>query len=238
MKQRLLFCILCISFNVVFADTYNIGGKNIEIPTPVGFTLVTEKMTELYRFANHIQDPKNQTYALLVTKGAAKVALTGAIPDLDRYFYIKVPHSVVRFNASKQDFAKLRAITNEQVTQLGAKLEKQVEQHTKNISKSMSNDYKTDVALKVSNMVFLEPHFETDEMIAYSILSKVSTDTAGIKEDAYISVTTTQVLVKGKIVNLLSYASKKDLEWTREIGKVWAKKTLEANNKFTDVLTR
>jgi hypothetical protein len=83
-----LFCLFLVI--TVNAETLTIGGNNIEIPAPEGYSIVTPKMDALYRFSLQMADPMNDQLAFYINESDVPLAISGEIPSLERYFLLKI----------------------------------------------------------------------------------------------------------------------------------------------------
>jgi hypothetical protein len=87
-----------------------------------------------------------------------------------------------------------------------------------------------DIALKLSNMVMLPPHDETDRLLSCSWYVKYNIrDASGRVATRVASMTSTLIWVRAKLLFLYAYGTKDDLEWTRTASRVWARKVISDN---------
>ncbi len=98
-------------------------------------------------------------------------------------------------------------------------------------SKGISKEFDVDIALKLSQVVPLDPHYEADAAFAYSMYINYGAAVEGSKKDFIVSATATFVNVAGKILFLYCYGPQEDLEWTRKASKAWAEMIMASNDQ-------
>ncbi|MHC4266992.1 MAG: hypothetical protein ACYSTS_00875 [Planctomycetota bacterium] len=84
--------------------------------------------------------------------------------------------------------------------------------------------------MKVSQMVPLDPHYESDNVLAYSMYINYEVAAEGNSDKLVVSGTNTIVNTSGKVLFLYCYASKDDLEWTRIASKTWTEAVMASNS--------
>ncbi len=222
-----LFIIFLAGF--VNAETFSVGGKDIEIPPPNNFSMVTKEMDALYRFSKQMDDQVNDQLAYYIPESDVPAALSGKILSLKRYYLLKVNKKLKDRLVSSRDFSELKNITRQQNKEVFKSVKKKISGTMKKISKGISDEFDVDFALKVSQIVPFEPHYETDNAFAFSMYINYGVMVKGSKEDIIVSATTTILNVSGKVLFLYCYGSKSELEWTRTASKSWAAKVIDSN---------
>ena len=222
MKNILIIILILILTGSVHADTFFVGQKELEIPSPPGFSRVTQQMKEVYRLSQQMADPVNEQLAYYIAESDIPVAMSGKIPALERYYVLKINKELKDMVVGSKDFAKFKSITNRQNKEILKSIESKIPGLMEKTSKGISKEYDINFALQVSQMIPLDPHYETDNTFAYSMYINYGASVDGSKEDFIVSATATFVNVAGKLLFLYCYGPQNDLEWTRNASKAWA----------------
>ena len=222
----LLFFLLIGSAN---AESFVVGEKVLEIPPPRGFYPITPKMDAVYRLSLQMADPMNDQLAYYISESDVPVAMTGEIPSLKRYFILKVNKKLKALVIGTKDFNELKNFTKQKNKELVKSVEAKIPALMDKMSKGISKELDVDLALKLSQMVPLDPHDETDNTFAYSMYINFGITAQSAKKDLIVAATATFVNVAGKVLFLYCYGSQEDLEWTRSASKAWAARIIESN---------
>lgn len=214
---------------LVNAATFSVGGKDLEIPSPSDFSVVTKEMDAVYRLSQQMADPVNDQLAYYITESDVPIALSGEMPSLERYYILKVNKKLKDMVIDSKDFTELKNITKRQNNEIFKSLETKMSDVMKKTSKGISDEFDVDFALKLSQMVPLDPHYETDNAFAYSMYINYGATVEGSNEDFIVSATATFVNVAGKILFLYCYGPQDELEWTRTASKAWAANVMGSN---------
>lgn len=215
--------------SLVNAATFSVGGKELEIPSPRDFSVVTQEMDAVYRLSQQIVDSDNDQLAVYIAKSDVPIALSGKMPPFKRYFILKVNKRVKNVVISSKDFTELKNTTKQQNNEIFKSLETEMSDIMKKNSKVVSDVFDVDVALKLSKMVPLDPHYETDNAFAYSMYINCGVTVEGSNEDFIITGTLTYINVAGKVLFLYCYGPQDELEWTRTASKEWAANIMDSN---------
>jgi hypothetical protein len=213
------------------ATTFTVGGKELEIPSPKGFSLVTQEMDAVYRWTQQTIDPWNDQLAFYIAESDVPIAMSGGMPLSERYYILKVEKKAKNMVVGSDEFAELKSITTQQTREVIKSVESQMRNALGETSKGIGKEFNIDIALDISQMVPLDPHYETDSVLAFSIYANRVVTVEGAEKEYIISGTTTFINVAGKILFLYCYGPKIDLEWTRSASKAWAAKIIENNPK-------
>lgn len=231
MKTILGSILLLFLLGIVRAATFSVGGVDIEVPSPEGFSRVTEEMDAVYRMSLNLADPMNDQLAYYIAESDAPVAMSGEMPSLKRYYILKVNRELKNRAIGSKGFAELKSVTKRQNREIFKSVETQMSGLMEKTSKGISNEFDVDFALKLSQMVPLDPHYEADNALAYSMYCNLGVAVEGSKRDVIVSVTATFVNVAGKVLFLYCYGSQEDLEWTRSASKAWAEIVMASNSQ-------
>lgn len=229
MKNILSTTLLLFLTGTIFADSFFIGGKELNIPSPQGYSRVTQQMDTIYRMSLLSEDPMNDKLAYYIAESDIPITMSGKIPSLHRIYILKVNKKLKDTMVNSKYFTEIKTIVKNQNKEIYKSVESQISSSLKKSSKGISKDFDIDFAMQVSQMIPLEPHFETDNAFAYSMYINFWTSVDGAKEKIIISATSTIVNVEGKILFLYCYGHKNDLEWTRNASNDWASKIIDSN---------
>lgn len=229
MKTILSSVILFFLTGLANAANFSVGGKNIEIPSPKGFSLVTQEMDAVYRLNLQMAGPMNDQLAYYIPESDVPVAMSGKIPALERYYILKVNKKIKNMVVGSKDFAEFKSVTKRQNAEILKSVKTQMSGFMEKTSKGISEEFDVDFALKLSQIVPLDLHFESDNAFAYSMYINYGATVKGVKADYIVPATATFVNVAGKILFLYCYGPKDDLEWTRSASKAWAEAVMASN---------
>lgn len=226
---RLLALLLFVP-TLCAATDISIGGVALQIPSPTGFSPVTQQMTVLYELEQQFVAPTNTEYAAFIPEPQVAAALKGDVSNLSRRFTVQTPKNLVETSVSTADFATLKSIIKSQNTELMKKVEAQMPGLMKQLNEGFRSKYNVDPAFSVSQMLPMPAHEETDRTLAYAALVKYDMkDASGKPAPFVIVVTTTFAHVRGKVLLLYCYAEESGLEWSRESARQWGNAIVAAN---------
>ncbi|MEM9276046.1 MAG: hypothetical protein AAGA80_24265 [Cyanobacteria bacterium P01_F01_bin.143] len=218
-----------LSYRSSLPESYDLGGKEITIPTPDKYVRVTREMDAVYRLHSHMEDPLNDFLASYISQSDAAIAMGGEIPLLERGFALKMVKVFKEMSVSSQDFAEIKnevKTYNESISASGEpKLREIVNETGEGISKELGIDF----SLNLSQMIPLEPHYESENVLSYSLYMIYEVSEGGVQEEYVLAATATLINVSGKVISLYSYGTQSDLEWTQNSSKAWAKKVVASN---------
>lgn len=215
---------------LALAGTIDVGGKKLELPAPVGFTLVSPEHGGLHAFASSMSDPTNRDLGFYVSTEVASAAQRGEVPDFTRYFAAKVNRQVESVTISTDQFAELTSTVREENARIAQSAKEQVDAAMAAAGRELSDTFDVEMALSVSEIVPLDPHHATKHALAYSMYVNYGATVEGEEEEAIASVvTSTLVNVSGRVLYLYAYGTRDELEWTQNASRAWADAVLAAN---------
>ncbi|MCK5345665.1 MAG: hypothetical protein KAR20_19780, partial [Candidatus Heimdallarchaeota archaeon] len=231
--KKILTAVLTIIFiaGSAYAETFDIGNTKLVIPSPQGFSLVTQEMDAVYRLSLQMSDPKNDNLAYYISDFSIPKAVKGELPAFERTFWLKVIKQLKNAVITSKDFSKFKSMVKRQNENIFKKIKSKVSKAMKENSEGISKEFDINYAMKVSQVVPIDPHYETNNAFAYSMYINYGYSSAGTKTNNIVSNTSTFVNVSGKLISLYCYGSESDLEWTRLASKLWAEKIIESNNQ-------
>ena len=223
-----LLAFLLLTFSARTADTFTINGKEIIVPPPKGFVRVTDNMPELNKLLQKRVDSANDTLGFYIPESDIPAAMTGKVPLLTRTFSLKVNKEWRNITFGLSDFSQLKQTVKSDNQKTIDDIKSQIPGLVESIVKKMSPD---PVVVDSFKAVPLEPHYETEHALAYSMYVGYGM-TVGSKKAQGISVVTGTFLnISGVILNLCASAPQDQLEWERNTSKDWADSIIASNNQ-------
>lgn len=213
------------------ADTFNINGKDIIVPAPKGFVRVTDEMTDLKRLVQQMQDPVNDTLAYYISESDVPAAMAGEIPELNRWFILKINKQLRNMTIGRNDFSRLKEATKGQNQKLFEKVKAQIPEHMNKMSQGVSQEFDMDFAMSISQVVPLDPHYESDNALGFSMYLKNEVTVGSEKKNTIISATSTFLNTSGAVLFLYGYGPQNQLEWTRSASMNWAENVMKSNSQ-------
>ncbi len=232
MKKQFVLILFFLTINTsVCAESFDIGGNQIILPTPEGYVQVTQEMDAVHRLSMQMTDPMNDLLAYYISESVASIAMDGELPPLERTFMVKVNKELKGMIVSSQDFAEIKIMTKRQNNEALESVKSQMPEMMDKSSKGISKEFDINFALQVTNMIPLDSHYESDNAFSYSMYINYGVSAEGLKEESVMVVTSTFINVSGKIIFLYCYGPQSDLEWTRNAIKSWTERVLSSNDQ-------
>jgi hypothetical protein len=231
MKITLATIILLFTACSAYAESFSIGGKDVVIPSPQGFSYVTEEMDAVYRLSLQMVDTENDQLAYYISDSDIPIAMAGEIPSLERTFLLKVNKQLKNMVVGTEDFAEFKDVTKRQSKDTFESIKSQMPGLMEETNEGISKEFDIDFAMQISQMIPLEPHYEVDNAISHSMYINYGITTEGTEEELIVSATATYVNVAGKVLFLYCYGPKDELEWTRSASKSWAERIMNSNTQ-------
>ena len=233
MRRYIITAFLLSNYAVsaIAADSYTINEREITVPTPNGFVRVTDNMTAVKRLIQQMADPTNDTLAYYIEQSDVPTALAGKIPSLERTFILKVNKQLRNITVGKNDFSQLKEMTKSQNQKMFEQVKSEIPEHMKKMSQVVSQEFDVDFAMDISQMVPLEPHYEAENALAYSMYINYGVTTGEEKAETIVAATVTILNASGVVLFLYGYAPQNELKWTREGSMNWAESVLDSNTQ-------
>ena len=232
MKRNIAIALLLLQHLSLFAaDTFTINGRDITVPAPQGFVRITEEMTAMKIIVQQTEDPMNDTLAYYIMESDIPAAMAGEVPSLERTFVLKVNKELRNMTVGKNDFSQFKSTTKSQNQQIFEDVKAEIPEHMKNMSQRMSQEFDVDVAMNISQMVPLEPHYEAENALAYSMYINYGVSAGNENIEEIASATTTFVNASGAVLFLYGFAPKDELDWTRSASTSWAESVMASNSQ-------
>ena len=207
------------------ADVFAVGDRRINVPAPQGFAVLTEDMSDIVPLLlEFTHDPYNDTLAVYIPETTVPTVMAGAVPPLDRWFILKVNTRFRTVTVGRDDFARLKDTLRNDLRNMLPEIRSRLSDMEATRNRELG------VMLETTQIALLDPHFEDDNAIAYSMFM---TQTAGLDATPGSSIcSTTHVTLNaaGAILSLYSYGTEDDLEWTRDTARLWANSVIASND--------
>lgn len=220
-----LFFITCS----VYADTFTVGDRELVVPSPQGFSCVTPQMDKVYRLSLQVIDPMNDQLAYYISETDIPSAIEGELPPLEYTFILKVNKKLKNIIVGSADFAELKRMTKNQNKEIYESIKSEMPDYLDKMNKGIGQEFDMDFALRLSKFVPLDPHYETDNALAYSMYINYGVISEGIQKSVIVSATCTFVNLSGKVLFLYCYGPRDQLEWTRNASRAWTERIIVDN---------
>jgi hypothetical protein len=228
--KYLLLSLLLFTATVGTAAPVDVDGTILEIPSPAGFTAITPKMTAIYDFQKSLWAATTVHYFTFIRDSEIPVALKNEVPNLERNLVVIRPNAVVGKVIRATDFSELKRFAiaqNGELTEEGKKGLAAAEDRFNALAAGQSDG---SMKMHVAHSTSYPAHEDTSRTFAFSALNRYEVKGADGKPSVSdVSMTTTFVHVRGKLLFLYAYALPDDLIWTRDASKQWASAIIEAN---------
>lgn len=214
---------------LLHAETFEVGGKKIEIPPPAGYVRVTPEMSEVQRLFAQLIDPDNDMLAVYIAEASAPAARAGELPELERYFVLKVNKKLKSKKITPKEFAKISSYVVTHNNEIVKEIQNRLPSYLDQISQNLSKEYDTEIALKISPMIPLAPHHNSANAFAYSMFIGYELEEGQENASTTTPATVTSLNASGKLLFLYTYGNAQDLEWTRTAADSWHTAILAEN---------
>ena len=166
-----------------------------------------QNLTVGHRFFEQIAaaDPANDTLASYILESGVPTAMAGELPPLKRYFILKVNRQLQNLTVGKDGFAEFKKIAREQnLDDLFKRVEPQIREGMSKMDEGLSQEFDTNFAMEISQMVPLAPHYEEESAIAFSVFVNYEVAAEGVKETNIVAATSTYLNAAGRVLLVLS----------------------------------
>ncbi len=215
----------------VFAHNITVGTTQIAIPAPSGYALVTDDMQPFASAATRYVPPEAQQFALFLPDAAISVAATGGMPRSARRLSVQTPKGAIKDTISEAFFTTYKHIIRTQIDGVAKSLSsKKPDALNKLITQASTSDSVERMEILSSTIIPFPLHHESAKSVAYSSLIQTSyrSKPGSSVVHEYVA-TVTSIYLCRKMINLVVYAEKSGLEWSRAEAKEWAEMVLAAN---------
>jgi len=231
MRIATLFFLLILS-KVGIAQTIDVGGVQVEIPTPAGFARVTPEMTAVTKLQRNFIPPTNTLLVSFISQEDVPTALDGKIPRLTRRFSVQSSKEALTHSMTSAEFSQLKQLFRAQGEQRIHQLKDKYAELFANASQEVSKQLDVNMLIDIGGVVPLPPHHESEKIFSSSMFmtSNVTLE-SGEDFSEVVSATSSLVYVNRRLMFLYVYGDKNDLEWTQSISKAWAESIVASNTE-------
>ena len=223
--------------SAAFAETFTFGGKDLSIPDPQGFVLVTPEMDAVYRLGNNTTwaTQGTENIGFYISELDLPVAVEGEIPSLEKTFRILGYTELKQIEIGKNDFSsfkkEMKDFFAKNVSDRASMIDSVAERYVKRFNIEEGEVFKEDFVMKYQKSILLEPHYENEYALSVSVYMNDGASIGGDSENPFwIAQTVTFLNVAGKILFALCAAPEDELEWTRDASKKWTEKIIASND--------
>jgi len=236
MRTLAFVSLLALAPAAAFAVEISVGGTPISVPAPAGCAEVTDAMKPYSDLSKKFVPPANEQFALFLEEAQVALARSGAMPQSARRFYVQTTRDMMQPTIAASDFAELKKVVKTQNDEVMKKAEAAMPGIFEKLNKGITDTYKVDLNLTMTQMLPFPTHDESDASLSYSTFLKYNVTGADGKPSVFEGVvTTTFIYLRGKILFLYINAEKNDLEWSRTASKQWTGQIFAANPAIAGV---
>ncbi len=230
-----VFLLAGISLSVGAVDI-DVGGRQVTVTIPGGYTELTPNMSPYYETTQAYIAPSNYRYLSLIPKAKADALLSGEIVELERYMNVESEKGISTQSVSAAMFDEFRGILRTQLDETFEEVSKRLPGMFDEANAKLSESFDVDIALSTENMVPLPIHLDSTNALAFSMY--INFEFSINDEDMGSDVVAGTMLflhVKDKVLFLYVYGPESDLEWTRDFAANWAVQIIAANPVSAEV---
>lgn len=228
--KRTLILLLMLMPSVGHTTSVMVGNTPIEIPTPVGFAVVTRDMKTAYDYVQLRVPDSNTLLLAFIPESDIPDAMNDQLPMMQRSLTVQISKSFVNMAFSEATFAELKREMRRQNEQLSETFAKELPGFLEHYNRETVRKWGLDGDFSLSQSVPLAPHVDTLNTFAFSSYIKFgTTNDLGLPATVIRSGTATIVLVKKKVLFLYVNGAEVDLDWSRQMARDWASAVFARN---------
>jgi hypothetical protein len=235
-SRLILVCVALFSNILIqkssFSAEIEIDAIKINIPAHIGFADVTKTAPDLVAFFKDLTPRANNLQAVFVSAADAGALLKSQEPLLNRYLLAQTTKTLESYSFTPLMFAEYRQGMRSQFEKFLTENKAYFDSDAKYASNNLSKTLEQAVDLKIGEAIQIPFDSESDNHIAFSVLSKLLLEIDNNKTEYVVACTSATVLLKGRLVNLYAYATyhtADDLEWTQKAMGKWVLAVVKAN---------
>lgn len=229
MRNALTITVIALLSTLANAAEISVGGTTLTVRTPQGFARLTDDMQPLYDVALDTANPNNRRLVTFIDENVAPLARAGELLTLERFINIEIMRKLEPTIATSADFAQVQGLIRDDLDKAIAKIERSMPQKMADLSTKVSETLDVELALSLSNVVPIPVHQQDERLISHSMVVKYEMSEPAGRTDFIVTVTTTYLFLKGKILYVYVYGGPDDLSWTRAEAAELAAEILSAN---------
>lgn len=230
-----VFLLAGISLSVGAVDI-DVGGRQVTVTIPDGYTELTSNMSPYYEISQAYIAPTNYRYLSLIPKAKADALLNGEVVELERYMNVESEKEISIRSVSAARFDEFRGFLRTTLDEAFEEVSKRLPGMFDKANAKLSESFDVDIALSTENMVPLPIHLDSTNALASSMYINYEFSISDEDMGSYVVAVTMLFLhVKDKVLFLYVYGSESDLEWTRDFADNWAVQIVAANPVSAEV---
>jgi len=213
-----------------------VGGQNISIPSPSGFSEISSISPEIFQLFKDMGTPTNRLLAVFISQEDIRSLSQGEDALLDSFMTIESVKKIEFLSLTEVQFKELRTAIRSQFYTMFEEQRELIDKLADNAGRSISKTNGEDVNYNVGDIVPLGIDSETDTSIIASGLTTHRVTVGGESTEDITAATWCTLLVNGKVISLYvykTYNEASELEWTRQMTQSWTNSILSANNIIT-----
>lgn len=209
-----------------------VGDAQIAIPVPAGFVEPSEQLPQLGKLAQTMTPPTNTLLSVFVPDSDVMRTKRGQAPLLNRYFLVQTMKSIETREVSMAEYTKFQAsIRNRLQTVLDSSAARS-QSLISSAAKQLGDEAGIQFTMKVGEAKALSIDDERETALSQSVAMKYESQVDGTREDVQVVMSSTTILVKGKIIFVFAYSryeAPTDLAWVRTQARTFVDQFVAAN---------
>ena len=232
MKTVIVALFLLVLARATEASEVFVGGVELAIPAPQGFSAVAPEEGPLFEV-----EPQNELLVAFVPTTRIGDTPPDEDPDLERYFTVQADRNLTPIAMSGADFLDLRQFVLSQNEELVEEVQQQVPgEIARLLDEESASEADLDALLSAGQMIPFAAHDTANRTLAYSyVVGRQIVGDSRRSSPRLDAVTVSLTHVRGKVLLLYAHAHARDLEWTRSASRQWVEAVLSANAADTPV---
>lgn len=207
-----------------------VDGIPLLIPAPPGFVPVTSDMEPYASALSNLGNDADIMMAGFLTVADAAIVRRGKMPVHEHRAYVQRLALLTERDTSLKDFSTLKRYTISIFEARTAKYGGKMSDVDKPLRHPRPDADILTAKPEITNFFAFPLHYETENAMAFSLWKKCVVDGVNSQQLEFDQVvTSTVLLVKGKVLFLFVTGDKADLQWTRTTARKWAAKVTAAN---------
>ena len=182
---------------------------------------------------------KSTLLAAFVCEEEVPKLVMDELPDMTRWCSLQTLKADKPTRITDNQFVRLRGMMREQQQQQWKDIQSTLSKATDRAETAIDAILGGKLDVAIPKVVPLDVHYETDEQIASSVVSRVDvSDDTGYADSRVATMTTTLLHVNEQVLYLYVYGGAEDLQWTRDTARLWAQQLLSANTTTAAIAMR
>jgi hypothetical protein len=214
-------------------DTYQIGNKQIVIPSPDGFLEAASQIPLIKQHFTATESSGNDFLAVHIPAEHLQRLKKGEVFDLTFYTKVSVSKSLKALDATEADFAQFVATFKKSFPALSDPNGKEMKATLKSISENLSNLNKTETTYTLSQPVNVGLIEDNRNAYGALLLTQMKLTTGGNEMVKTLLGGISVVRVRGKIIFIYTYKAfekEQNIAELQQFSKQWLARIIAANS--------